>query len=131
MNPLTVEWIEKASADLATAGREMRARRDPNYDAVCFHAQQCVEKLLKAALTECGRDFSRTHDLNHLLNLILTVNPLWDVFRPGFQELVAYAVEYRYPGENSDKEMARAALNTAKAFSAEFFNKYGGEGNEE
>ena len=45
MNPLTVEWIEKASADLATAGREMRARRDPNYDAVCFHAQQCVEKL--------------------------------------------------------------------------------------
>jgi HEPN domain-containing protein len=47
MNPLTVEWIEKASADLATAGREMRARRDPNYDAVCFHAQQCVEKLLE------------------------------------------------------------------------------------
>jgi HEPN domain-containing protein len=50
MNPLTAEWIAKASADLATAGREMRARKDTNYDAVCFHAQQCVEKLLKAAL---------------------------------------------------------------------------------
>lgn len=57
MNPLTAEWIEKASADLATAGREMRARKDPNYDAVCFHAQQCVEKLLQAALKETGRDF--------------------------------------------------------------------------
>jgi hypothetical protein len=36
MNPLTVEWIDKASADLATAGREMRARKDPNYDASAF-----------------------------------------------------------------------------------------------
>ena len=124
MNPLTTEWIEKASADLATAGREMRARKDPNYDAVCFHAQQCVEKLLKAALTETGRDFSRTHDLNHLLDLILPVHPLWEAFRSGFQELVAYAVEYRYPGESSTKEMAQTALNAAKAFSKEFTGKY-------
>ena len=124
MNPLAAEWIEKASADLATAGREMRARKDPNYDAVCFHAQQCVEKLLKAALTEAGRDFSRTHDLSHLLDLILPVHPLWEAFRSGFQELVAYAVEYRYPGESSTKEMAQTALNAAKAFSKEFTGKY-------
>jgi len=124
MNPLTAEWIEKALADLATAGREMRARKDPNYDAVCFHAQQCVEKLLKAALTETGRDFSRTHDLNHLLDLLLPVQPLWEAFRSGFQELVAYAVEYRYPGESSTKEMAQTALNAAKAFSKEFTGKY-------
>jgi len=124
MNPLTAEWIEKASADLATAGREMRARKDPNYDAVCFHAQQCVEKLLKAALTETGRDFSRTHDLNHLLDLLLPVQPLWEAFRSGFQELVAYAVEYRYPGESATKEMAQTALNAAKAFSKEFSGKY-------
>jgi HEPN domain-containing protein len=124
MNPLTAEWIEKALADLATAGREMRARKDPNYDAVCFHAQQCVEKLLKAALTETGPDFSRTHDLNHLLDLILPVHPLWEAFRSGFQELVAYAVEYRYPGESSTKEMAQTALKAAKAFSKEFTGKY-------
>ena len=124
MNPLTAEWIEKASADLATAGREMRARKDPNYDAVCFHAQQCVEKLLKAALTETGRDFSRTHDLNHLLDLILPTHPLWEAFRSGFQELVAYAVEYRYPGESATKEMAQIALKAAKVFSKEFTGKY-------
>ncbi len=124
MNPLTAEWIEKASADLATAGREMRARKDPNYDAVCFHAQQCVEKLLKAALTETGRDFSRTHDLNHLLDLILPTHPLWEAFRSGFQELVAYAVEYRYPGESATKEMAQTALKAAKSFSKEFTGKY-------
>jgi HEPN domain-containing protein len=123
MNPLAVEWIEKAAADLATAGREMRARKDPNYDAVCFHAQQCVEKLLKGALTEYRRDFTRTHDLNHLLELILPEHPLWEAFRSGFQELVAYAVEYRYPGENATREMAQAALKAAKGFSKEFHSK--------
>ena len=124
MNPLTAEWIEKASADLATAGREMRARKDPNYDAVCFHAQQCVEKLLKAALTETGRDFSRTHDLNYLLDLIVPMQQLWEAFRSSFQELVAYAVEYRYPGESATKEMAQTALKAANTFSKEFTVKY-------
>jgi HEPN domain-containing protein len=50
MNPLTLEWIEKAEGDLATTGRELRARKIPNYDAACFHAQQTAEKYLKAAL---------------------------------------------------------------------------------
>jgi len=40
MKPLTHEWIAKAEGDYRTAGREWRVRRDPNYDAVCFHAQQ-------------------------------------------------------------------------------------------
>ena len=50
MNELTVEWMEKAEGDYATAERELRARRRPNYDAVCFHAQQAAEKYLKAFL---------------------------------------------------------------------------------
>jgi HEPN domain-containing protein len=52
MNPLTVEWVDKAEGDMAIAKRELRARKQPNYDAVCFHAQQCVEKYLKALLQE-------------------------------------------------------------------------------
>lgn len=50
MQPLKNEWIIKAEGDFATAQREMRARKDPNYDAACFHAQQCAEKYLKALL---------------------------------------------------------------------------------
>ena len=52
MNPATAEWVAKAEGDFATAGREMRARKNPNYDAVCFHTQQCAEKYLKAVLQE-------------------------------------------------------------------------------
>ncbi len=48
MNALMTEWIAKAEGDYATAGRELRARRHPNYDAACFHAQQTAEKYLKA-----------------------------------------------------------------------------------
>lgn len=52
MNPATAEWVSKAEGDFLTAGRELRARKSPNYDAVCFHAQQCAEKYLKAVLQE-------------------------------------------------------------------------------
>ena len=39
MNELTLEWVQKAEGDYDTARRELRLRRLPNYDAVCFHAQ--------------------------------------------------------------------------------------------
>lgn len=48
MNPLSIEWINKAEGDYATAKREFRVRKLPNYDAVCFHSQQSAEKYIKA-----------------------------------------------------------------------------------
>jgi hypothetical protein len=45
MKLLTREWIEKAEGDFATASREMRARKSPNYDAACFHARLCFRSL--------------------------------------------------------------------------------------
>ena len=44
------EWVDKAEGDFTTASREWRARKCRNHDAVCFHAQQCIEKYLKALL---------------------------------------------------------------------------------
>ena len=99
MNPLTLEWIEKAEGDFATAQRELRARKIPNYDAVCFHSQQCAEKYLKAMLQEAGVVFSRTHNLVVLLELLKPVAPSWEMMHPQLQLLNGYAVEVRYPGE--------------------------------
>lgn len=48
MKPDFDEWINKAEGDWRTAGRELSADADPTHDAVVFHAQQCVEKYLKA-----------------------------------------------------------------------------------
>ncbi len=50
MNPLTQEWVNKGEGDFHTAERESRVTIAPNYDAICFHAQQCIEKYLKARL---------------------------------------------------------------------------------
>ena len=48
MNGTVREWIDKAEGDFDVAGLVLRAELRPNYDAVCFHCQQCIEKLLKA-----------------------------------------------------------------------------------
>ena len=113
MNPLVEEWVTKSAADLRTAKREARVKKDPNYDAVCFHSQQAVEKLFKAKLVSLRRDIPRTHDLTQLLDGLLDAEPLWDAWRPALDELVAYAVEFRYPGETASQAMAKRALKSA------------------
>ncbi len=114
MRPLTLEWIRKAEGDLATARRELRARVVPNYDAVCFHAQQCAEKYLKALLQEAETPFGRTRNLSILLDLLQDRHPVLELLRPTLATLNAYAVEYRYPGESADKEVARQAVKRAE-----------------
>lgn len=114
MKPLTREWVAKAEGDFATATREFRARVARNHDAVCFHAQQCAEKYLKARLQEAGIPFGRTHDLSALLNLLLGVEPPWATLRPSLRALTVLAVDIRYPGITADRAMARAALRRCR-----------------
>lgn len=114
MKPLTREWVNKAEADFATAQRELRARRLPNYDAVCFHAQQCAEKYLKARLQEADLPSPKTHDLTVLLGLLLPVDPMLDTLRPSLNILGSYAVEVRYPGESAAKEQAHEAVSRCR-----------------
>lgn len=111
MKPLTQEWVEKAEGDFATAGRELQVLKAPNYDAVCFHAQQCAEKYLKARLQEEEFRFSKTHDLTVLLDLLLPAEPTWDTMRPKLQAITTFAVEVRYPGTSADKAAAREVFN--------------------
>ena len=68
MNATVKEWIAKAEADFATAGRERRARKNPNYDAICFHAQQGVEKLKfrKAGTPHMSSPFRVNASLSYL-----------------------------------------------------------------
>lgn len=110
MQPLAAEWMRKAEGDLTTAKRELRARSAPNYDAACFHAQQCAEKYLKALLQERVIPFGKTHNLSLLLDLLSGRHPTLELLRPVLAVLSAYAVEYRYPGESADKEVARQAV---------------------
>lgn len=116
MQPLSAEWVQKAEGDFSTALRELRARKSPNFDAACFHAQQCAEKYLKARLQEAGIAFTRTHSLTSLLDLVLAVEPLWEAFRRDLARLSAFAVDYRYPGENADRDLAKESVSLCRSF---------------
>ncbi|HEX7434535.1 MAG TPA: HEPN domain-containing protein [Anaerolineaceae bacterium] len=113
MNPLTLEWVEKAEGDFATAGRELIARRSPNYDAVCFHAQQVAEKYLKAFLQENGFAIPKTQILLDLLALCLKIEPSFQVIREQLNTLEGYSVQFRYPGQSANKIEAKLAYQTA------------------
>jgi HEPN domain-containing protein len=114
MNQITQEWVSKAEGDFATAERELQAQNNPNYDAVCFHAQQCIEKYLKAKLQEANIFFGKTHDLTALLDLILPIEATWSHLRSGLQTLNAFAVSYRYPGDFAGELEAREAMDKCR-----------------
>lgn len=119
MNAELAEWISKAEGDYVVAQREMRARRDNNYDAVCFHCQQSVEKYMKAYLYKNGIDFPKTHNLIDLHELCLPLDGSFEIQRDLYLELNQYGVRYRYPGitaEKDDAKHAMAHLKTARAF---------------
>jgi HEPN domain-containing protein len=113
MNPLVAEWVSKAEGDYLTAGREVRARKSPNYDAVCFHAQQCAEKYLKAVLQEDGKRIPKIHYLLEILALILQFDGSYEFLKADLEVLEDYAVRFRYPGDLAEKDEAQAAYAAA------------------
>lgn len=106
MKPMTIEWIAKAEADFATLERESEVVDRPNYDAVCFHAQQSAEKYLKSRLCEAGIAFAKIHDLVALLEQVLAIEPEWEGLREDLAYLSDFAVSVRCPGESADMETA-------------------------
>lgn len=116
MKQTTAEWIAKAEADFATMERECQAIEKPNYDGICFHAQQCAEKYLKARLCEADISFGKIHDLVVLLEQVLEMEPTWETFREDLAYLSDFAVSFRYPGESADEESAHDAQHRCRLF---------------
>lgn len=90
------DWLLHARSDLGV----VRGPVGPEVltQTRCFHAQQVVEKCLKAVLLAHGTEFPLTHNLRTLLLLLPG-----DLPAPPEVEAAAalsvYAVAARYPGE--------------------------------
>ncbi|MDO8303771.1 MAG: HEPN domain-containing protein [Sedimentisphaerales bacterium] len=110
MSEIINEWIRKADADYATASREMLACENANFDAVCFHSQQCIEKLIKALLIRHGVTPPKIHDLFQLNLLLMPVCKKWFCRPEDLRYLTRAAVDFRYPGESADRDEAAEAL---------------------
>ena len=96
INPLTLERVRKAETDYLMMKAAQQISAPDMQDQVCFHAQQCVEKYLKAWLQEANLRVPRTHNLNALLRLIVPMHPEWRAWRTDFEKFTPHAVDVRY-----------------------------------
>jgi HEPN domain-containing protein len=80
------------------------------HDQVCFFCQQGAEKYLKALLEELGLSIPKTHDLERLLDDLVTSHAGLKRHRRRFRSLTGFAVATRYPGENATKRQSERAI---------------------
>jgi HEPN domain-containing protein len=109
-------WIEKAEHDLTNAVHTLTmSDQECPFDTVCFHAQQCVEKYVKALLVHLGVDFPKTHDIAKLIGL-LPENTRPPLETREQERLTDFAFEGRYPGgsEASTRDVAEKAVTLAR-----------------
>jgi HEPN domain-containing protein len=101
------EWVRKADEDLGAATHLLRVGRECPTSSVAFHAQQCVEKYLKAVLAFNSVEFPKTHDIERLVELLpLDVSLRLPVLLQ--RTLTMYGTTTRYPGDYEPVSLAEA-----------------------
>ena len=91
------EWLAHAAADLhyARLGQKDSAALA---NLVVFHAQQAIEKALKAILVAHQVEFPKTHDLEQLREIIEGAGVAWPAALSKILEFTPFATQGRYPG---------------------------------
>ena len=96
MKAITKEWLESANLDFENILHIIKDDRLTGH--VAFHAQQAIEKSLKATIEEFGQKVPRIHSLSKLISICAS---LIDIIVD--EEIVvaldSLYMESRYPGE--------------------------------
>ena len=104
--------LKKAANDLIAA--EAILDTEHALDTVCFHAQQAVEKSLKAILAFHDVSYPWRHDLGELLSLVKPLTPQIIPLEDQILRMTPYAVAARYDAEFDPLLFeANQALDTA------------------
>jgi HEPN domain-containing protein len=118
------EWIKKAEKDLIAAKHLLSIKPNPPYDIICFHAQQCAEKYIKAFLIYKEIEFEKTHDLGKLVGLASINDESFIEIIDIAEKLTDYAVDVRYPtSEEITEEEAKEAIKIAEEIKEFILNK--------
>lgn len=86
------KWLDFACEDLSIA--EI-ALKEKIFNQVCFHSQQCVEKVLKGFIEFKGEIYPKTHKLADILSMI--VESPFDDLRQDILLLDRFYIPTRYP----------------------------------
>ncbi len=104
----------KANED-AVALREFEGNPEIADSILGFHAQQAIEKWLKAVLASKGIDFEYTHDLRRLIELLEATDITFPLDTPEVVMFTEFAVPLRYEdlldAEPLDRSGAVALVN--------------------
>ncbi len=109
------KWVEIAEEDLILANHAFTLSSNIPYRLICYHAQQCAEKYLKAFLVSRLIDFPYTHVIDDLVKLCPAKLGLMNTLAATYK-LTNFAVAKRYPGEYKKvtKEDAIEAVKLAE-----------------
>src|SRR5437016_10855937 len=91
------EWLAYADGDLHYA-RLGQKDADALESLIVFHAQQAIEKALKAVLVGHEVDFPKTHDLEQLVEIIEEAGIAWPAGLNKVLQFTTFATQGRYPG---------------------------------
>ena len=92
------QWLKKANLDLQAA-RLLCAGELDDYFVSGFHAQQAVEKYIKAFLVCHQIEFPKTHDIRRLRQLVARQDATLAERLERADVLTPYGVDIRYPEE--------------------------------
>ena len=114
-------WVRLAEGDLAMARLGLESKEFNVYELVGFHAQQAVEKFIKAFLARSAVDFEDQHDIDYLQALVRKVDAQLASKIDPAASLNRYAVGTRYPGRYAavTREQAEAAMRIAEQVRAD------------
>mgnify|MGYP000228345391 CR=1 FL=1 len=116
MKAVTADWLRSAQTDIETIEAILG---NPSLTAVvAFHAQQCVEKCLKALLEEYDIDMGKTHNLLSLKTAVERKHFV-DLDEDTLSLLNSLYISSRYPGELGLLPTGAPGPEEAEAF-AEF-----------
>jgi len=86
-------WLKYAKGDLKIAQIEVEGI---HAEIRCFHAQQAVEKALKAIIIAHNHEITKTHNIKLIIQLLSSVVEI-----PSFIEAAEYLTDYasaaKYP----------------------------------
>lgn len=91
-----LSWFEYAENDFEAAS-VLSAQIKPKYEIVCYHCQQCAEKMLKGFIASNNGRLLKTHDLVVLCEACANYNPEFEKLIELCSDLTIYASEVRYP----------------------------------
>ncbi len=125
MRPEVRQWIRKAERDFRTAQTLVPSHSRDLYESTGFHAQQCIEKYVKAFLIHAGIPFYKVHDLTALLNAGASADASLARFARAVAPLNRFAVLFRYPGPQPRKRDVERALKAMSALRGELRTRLG------